>query len=68
MSLDLSLEAAPASGDKIALSWTGGSGIKLQKTTNLTSRSWQDVPGSDGVSQIELPRVDPVAFFRLIQR
>jgi hypothetical protein len=55
------------SGDTLTLSWTGGPGIKLQKTTNLTTPNWQDVPGSDGVSSLGLPRTDPTAFFRLIQ-
>jgi hypothetical protein len=63
----LNLNPPVLSGTSLTLSWPGGPGIKLQKTASLTTPNWQDVPGSDGSSQIDLPRADPVAFFRLIQ-
>jgi hypothetical protein len=66
-SVDLDLKASLTSGERVGLSWNGGPGIKLQKTTSLTVPNWQDVPDSDSVSQIELPRDAAAAFFRLIQ-
>ena len=64
----LKLKAPVLSGNTITLFWNGGPGIKLQKTTSLANPSWQDVPGSDGLSSIELPRTDPTAFFRLLKQ
>ncbi|MBI2926480.1 MAG: hypothetical protein HYY24_12365 [Verrucomicrobia bacterium] len=55
------------SGDKLRLSWDGAPGIKLQTTPSLTAPNWQDVPGTDGASSVELPLTDPSAFFRLIK-
>ncbi|MBI2926485.1 MAG: hypothetical protein HYY24_12390 [Verrucomicrobia bacterium] len=55
------------SGDKLNLSWNGGAGIKLQTTPSLTAPNWQDVPGTDGASSIELPLTDPSAFFRVVK-
>jgi hypothetical protein len=55
------------SGNTLTLSWNGGAGIKLQKTASLTNPIWQDVEGSEGASQLELPRTEAAAFFRLIQ-
>jgi hypothetical protein len=63
----LTLNPPILSGDKLALCWTGGPGIKLQKTTILSPANWQDVTGSGGVSNIELPRKGAAAFFRLIK-
>jgi hypothetical protein len=63
----LTLNAPLLSPEGLALSWAGGPGIKLQKTTSLTNPNWQDVPGSEGVSQIELPCAEAAAFFRLVE-
>jgi hypothetical protein len=63
--LPLRLNPPVYSGDNICLSWNGAPGIKLQKTASLSAPIWEDVPGSDGVSQIELPCTGPAAFFRL---
>jgi isoquinoline 1-oxidoreductase len=54
-------------GDRIQLSWNGGPGIKLQKTTSFAPADWQDVPGTEGVNSIELPASDACSFFRLIK-
>jgi hypothetical protein len=63
----LTLNAPLLSPEGLALSWAGGPGIKLQKTTSLTNPNWRDVPGSEGVSQIELPCAEAAAFFRLVK-
>ncbi|MBI2926486.1 MAG: hypothetical protein HYY24_12395 [Verrucomicrobia bacterium] len=55
------------SPDKLSLSWNGGAGIKLQTAPSLTPPNWQDVPGTDGASSVELPLTDPSAFFRLVK-
>ena len=54
-------------GNEIQLSWNGGPGIKLQKTSTLLDPAWQDVPGTDGSSAVRLPLTDQAAYFRLIK-
>jgi hypothetical protein len=51
----------------IHLSWSGGPGIKLQRSESLLDPFWQDVPGSDGVSSNVLPTDGPPRFFRLVK-
>jgi len=51
----------------LRLSWVGGPGIRLQRTTSLTAPVWEDVPNSDGVSSLLLPPPNPSAFFRLVR-
>jgi len=63
----LRLNAPVLSGGVAVLTWEGGPGIKLQKTTSLTTPNWQDVPNTDGQSLSVLPQTDAAAFFRLIQ-
>jgi len=63
----LKLNPPVLSATKLTLSWTGGPGIKLQKTVGLAPANWQDVAGSDRLSSLELPRDGAAAFFRLIQ-
>jgi len=64
----LKLNLPALSGNSLTLSWSGGPGIKLQKTTSLTNPNWQDVMGSDGASSIALPCDGAAGFFRLIQQ
>ena len=54
-------------GDQIRLSWNGGPGIQLQKTTTLTQPVWQEVPNTDGQSSITLPASEISSCFRLIK-
>jgi hypothetical protein len=63
----LRLNTPVLSGGVAVLTWEGGPGIKLQKTTSLSAPNWQDVPGTDGQSLAILPQTDAAAFFRLIQ-
>ena len=62
----LQLNPPVLSANTLTLSWSGGPGIKLQKTTSLAPANWQDVPGSDGQSSFDLPRDGAAGFFRLI--
>jgi hypothetical protein len=64
---NLRLNTPVLSGGVAVLTWQGGPGIKLQKTTSLSTPNWQDVPGTIGQSLIALPPTDTAAFFRLIQ-
>jgi hypothetical protein len=64
---NLRLNAPVLSGGVAVLTWGGGPGIKLQKTTSLSTPDWQDVPGTLGQSVFALPPTDTAAFFRLIQ-
>jgi len=63
----LRLNVPVLSGGVAVLTWQGGPGIKLQKTTSLSAPNWQDVPGTLGQSVFALPPADAAAFFRLIQ-
>jgi hypothetical protein len=55
------------SGNNLSFNWTGGVGIKLQKTTSLTNPNWQDVAGSDGSSSASEAIGAGNAFYRLIK-
>ena len=60
-----SITAVP-SGSNISMTWIGASGLKLQRTTSLASPIvWEDVPGTDGVSNIVLPATGAPTFYRL---
>jgi hypothetical protein len=65
--LQLTLNMPVLSGNTLTLSWNGGPGIKLQKTTTLTNPNWLDVAGSDGVSQIDVLCAGSAGFFRLVK-
>jgi isoquinoline 1-oxidoreductase len=63
---NLALNQPERSGDQIRISWKGGPGIKLQRTSTLSNPSWQDVPNTDGASSVSLPASDSAAYFRLV--
>ena len=50
---------------KVTLRWNGALGVKLQHCASVSSAVWVDVPGSDGLSSIELPIGTGNDFFRL---
>jgi hypothetical protein len=52
----------------VILSWNGGIRTRVQMTTSLLTPVWEDVPGTEGRSTIELPKAAGAAFFRLIRR
>ena len=56
------------SADTVNLTWNGGISTRLQKSTSLENPVWQDVPASEGRSDMQLPMTDDAAFFRLIRR
>ncbi|MBE7501109.1 MAG: hypothetical protein HS113_12520 [Verrucomicrobiales bacterium] len=64
-----SLELSPPllSNGRLRLRWNGGPGIRLQTTPSLGHGPWQDVAGSAGQSEIEVPAVESAAFFRLVR-
>jgi hypothetical protein len=49
----------------VSLAWNGGPGVRLQKTTNLSTASWQDITGTLGVSAFAEPAAGPSTFYRL---
>jgi endonuclease/exonuclease/phosphatase family metal-dependent hydrolase len=49
----------------VMLAWNGGVDLRLQKTTNLTSPSWQDVAGTLGASSFAEAAGGLSAFYRL---
>ncbi len=52
-------------GEQLRLEWTTSPGWKLQSTSSLLQPTWTDVPGSTGVSQMQLPAASTNQFFRL---
>lgn len=56
----------PSAG-RLTIRWNGGPGIKLQQTPSLKNPDWQEVPGSDGASLLELPCAARAVFFRLVK-
>jgi hypothetical protein len=64
----LRLNRPVVSGGMVELSWRGGPGPKLQRASSLEPTAWEDVAGSELVSQIDLPFEGAVSFFRLIKR
>jgi len=52
-------------GEQLRLEWTASPGWKLQSTSSLLHPAWTDVPGSSGVSQMQLPAASTNQFFRL---
>jgi hypothetical protein len=55
---------------QVTVTWTGGPRVRLQSRTNLTDGEWQDVPDSQGQSEMtfvfELDAMPGNKFFRLI--
>ena len=65
--LRISRPAGGQSGSNLTLSWSGGSGIRLQKAAMAAKPSWHEVAGTDGKSSVSLPVEEPNAIFRLIR-
>jgi hypothetical protein len=49
---------------ELQLTWPGGPGIRLQKSTTLSPSAWQDIPGSTGASSFT-DSLSSAAFYRL---
>jgi hypothetical protein len=61
------LLAPVISAGTVTLTWGTPSSVRLQKATNLTSPTWEDVAGSEGTNTVSLPMTDATAFFRLVK-
>jgi hypothetical protein len=55
-------------GGNLKLTWAGGSGIVLQKTSSLSATDWQDVPGTLGANSATQQTLGTAGFYRLLQR
>ena len=55
--------------NEAVLTWTNipGTSYRLESTTNLSDRDWQDVPIIEGATSLQLPLTNPAAFFRLVK-
>jgi hypothetical protein len=60
-----SISIVRAGSGNVTLNWTGGAGIRLQKTPSLATPAWADVQGSTGVSTLTIPASGSYGFFRL---
>lgn len=72
--LDLAQAPQPASagvlnivtvGNSASFTWTGATGLRLQKSTSLNPASWTDVTGTTGASTYAEPATNTAAFYRL---
>ena len=52
-------------GNDLQLTWRGGPGIRLQRSTTLTPSAWQDVPGTTGASSFTESLSANASFYRL---
>ncbi len=48
----------------LTIEWTGGPGVWLERASQPHGPAWTVVPGSEGLSRMELPLTEPAAFFR----
>jgi hypothetical protein len=63
----LRIQSIVRNGPNVVISWNGGPGIELQKSTSLINPNWQDVPGTLGASSATEPIGSGEAYYRLIQ-
>jgi hypothetical protein len=61
------LQMGKPTAGKSLISWLGRPGVWLQKNTNLTSTSWQNLPATDGLSSTNYPISAAREFFRLVK-
>jgi hypothetical protein len=61
------LQAPLLENSNIIIRWNGGDGIVLQRAASITG-SWQDVSGTDGISEISTPITQGASFFRAAKR
>ena len=52
-------------GNALQLTWRGGPGIRLQKSTTLTASAWQDLPGTTGANSFTESLGNNASFYRL---
>jgi hypothetical protein len=52
----------------LTLRWRGGADVVLQRTTNLETPDWDDVPGTEGSSVYSEPTDGDSSFYRLVVR
>jgi hypothetical protein len=58
------IEALPTGA--LRLTWSqAAKGMTLQRSASLVNPQWQDIPGSETVTQVALPLSGQSAFFRL---
>jgi hypothetical protein len=61
------LNCSLSSTNTVLLTWEGAPGVKLQRADEPAGTTWEDIPGSDGVSSLILPVTNSQSFFRLTQ-
>jgi hypothetical protein len=58
---------ATLSGANLTLTWSGGPGIRLQRSANLNTPSWSDVAGTEGQSSASVSITGTESHFRLFK-
>ncbi|PYI84731.1 MAG: hypothetical protein DME26_12815, partial [Verrucomicrobia bacterium] len=54
-------------GNNVNFTWTGGTGIRLQRSPSLSPTAWQDVAGTDGQSSATVAISGAGGYFRLLK-
>lgn len=52
----------------VKVSWVGSTRVRLQQAPSVVGGGWQDVAGSEGRSELQLPLPDRTLFLRLVRR
>jgi hypothetical protein len=60
--------ASVGTGGLLTLTWNdAANGFTLQRASVISGADWQDVPGSEAVTTLEVPITEAAGFFRLIR-
>lgn len=61
----LAINSIVRNGDNITISWNGAPGVRLQKSTSLSSPNWNDIQGTEGASSYTDSASGNNAYYRL---
>ena len=60
------LTVGDVANGQMTLSWTAGPMIRLQTTSDLSGRTWRDVPNTRGLSSTTVPVTPGPAYYQLV--
>ncbi|HSA01735.1 MAG TPA: hypothetical protein P5055_13445, partial [Candidatus Paceibacterota bacterium] len=64
---DLGSLSYALSGGNLTLTWTAGTGVRLQKSAALSPAAWQDVANTEGKGSAVEATSGSAAFYRLFK-
>lgn len=54
-------------GSQVVITWTGATGVRMQRSPTLENPDWQDVPNTGGASTLVVPATGASGYFRLVR-